>query len=113
MAVWQAPGTDGEKHQGLAPNLAILGVQVEMPLQCLHRSAALGKGFLATVRVDAQEHVGRKTVSPGRAPSTPPLRAWGQHRGPCQTGVSHTGPQPQRILHVVQPLTETGVEGQR
>lgn len=36
LAVWQAPGKDGEKHQGLAPNFAILGVQVEMHLQCLH-----------------------------------------------------------------------------
>lgn len=36
LAVWQAPGKDGEKHQGLAPNFAILGVQVEMYLQCPH-----------------------------------------------------------------------------
>lgn len=45
----------------------------------------LGKGFLATVRVDAQGHMGRKMVSPGCALSTPP------HLGPAQRSLPDWG----------------------
>lgn len=85
LAVWQALGQEGEKHQGLAPNFTIWGVQIEMHLQCLYRSVALGKGFLATMWVDAREYMGRRMVSPGCVLSTPP------HLGPAQRSLPDGG----------------------